>query len=112
MLQAPEFHRPPFDFLTFEQDGLPAAGVNIGWRKIFQALVIALMVVVRDEGIDLRFKISGQEIVLRKRCERPTDLTGSLSALFRRALRFGLEQSFGTNGAAFVGFGWEQHKPA
>jgi hypothetical protein len=24
VLQAPEFHRPPFDFLTFEQDGLHA----------------------------------------------------------------------------------------
>ena len=111
MLQAPKFHRPPFDFLTFEQDGLSPAGVDVGWRKIFQALVIALMVVVRDEGIDLRFKISGQEIVLRKRCERPTDLTGSLSALFARALRFGLERGFGTNSATFVGFGWEQHKP-
>ena len=66
MLQAPEFHRPPFDFLTFEQDGLPAAGVDVSWRKVFQALVIALMVVVADEGIDLRFEISGQEVVLQQ----------------------------------------------
>jgi hypothetical protein len=48
----------------------------------------------------------------RKRCERPTNMMGSLSALFARALRFGLEQSFGTNGATFVGFGWEPHQPA
>lgn len=47
-----------------------------------------------------------------KRCERATDITGSLSALFARALRFGLEQSFGTNGATFVGFGREPCKPA
>ena len=39
-------------------------------------------------------------------------MTGSLSALFARALRFGLEQSFGTNSATFVGFRWDQHKPA
>ncbi len=66
MLQAPKFHRPPFDFLTFEQDGLSAAGVDVGWRKIFQALVIALMVVVRDESVDLRFKISRQEVVFQQ----------------------------------------------
>ena len=56
MLQAPEFHRPPFDFLTFEQDGLSPAGLDVGWRKIFQALVIALMVVVANERVDLRFE--------------------------------------------------------
>jgi hypothetical protein len=48
----------------------------------------------------------------RNRCERPTVLTASPLALFRRALRFGLEQSFGTKSATFVGFGWEQHRPA
>jgi hypothetical protein len=48
VLQAPEFHRPPFDFLTFEQDGLPAAGVDISRGEVFLALVIALMVVVAD----------------------------------------------------------------
>ena len=43
--------------------------------------------------------------LLCKRCERPTDMMGSPATMFRRALRFGLEQSFGTNSAAFVGFG-------
>ncbi|HPE49711.1 MAG TPA: hypothetical protein PLR76_15010, partial [Hyphomonas sp.] len=47
-----------------------------------------------------------------KRCERPTVLTCFPLALFRRALRFGLEQSFGTKSATFVGFGSEQHQPA
>ena len=42
VLQAPEFHRPPFDFLSFGQNGLPAAGVEIGRGEVFQALVIAL----------------------------------------------------------------------
>ena len=47
-----------------------------------------------------------------KRCVRPTHMMGFPAAAFQRALRFGLEQSVGTNGATFVGFGWEQHKPA
>jgi hypothetical protein len=66
VLQAPEFHRPPFDFLTFEQDGLPAAGVDIGRGEVFQVLVIALMVVVADERVDLRFKVSGQEVIFQQ----------------------------------------------
>ena len=52
------------------------------------------------------------QFALRKRCDRPTDMMGFPAALFRRALRFGLEQSVGTNSATFVGFRWEQHKPA
>ncbi|MBI1253551.1 MAG: hypothetical protein GC196_04310, partial [Hyphomonas sp.] len=70
-----------------------------------QSLVFKQLAVpsIYDAGSD--------SLMYGKRCERPTDLTGSLSALFRRALRFGLEQSFGTNGATFVGFGWEPHKP-
>jgi hypothetical protein len=49
VLQAPQFHRPPFDFLTFEQDGLAAARIDICRSEIVQALVIALVVVVADE---------------------------------------------------------------
>ena len=64
MLQAPLFHRPPFGFRSFEQDGLSASGIDIGGREVFQALMVALMIVVTDEGIDLRFKFAGQEVVL------------------------------------------------
>ena len=66
MLQAPEFHRPPFDFLTFEQDGPSAAGVDIGRGEVFQALVVALMVVVANERVNLRFKVSGQEVIFQQ----------------------------------------------
>jgi hypothetical protein len=64
VLQAPLFHGPPFGFLSLEQDGLPAPGVNISGREVFQALVIALMVVVANERSDLGFKITRQEVVL------------------------------------------------
>ncbi len=50
VLQAPLFHRPPFGFRSFEQDGLSAPGVDVSRCEVFQALVIALMVVVADEG--------------------------------------------------------------
>lgn len=64
VLQALLFHRPPFGFRSFEQDGLPLSGVDISGREIFQALVITLMVVVTDEGHDLIFQITRHEVVL------------------------------------------------
>ena len=42
----------------------------------------------------------------RKRYERPTEIVAFPARPFARALRFGLEQSYGTNSATFVGFGW------
>ena len=64
MLQAPLFHRPPFGFRSFEQDGLSASSIDISGHEVFQALMVALMIVVTDEGRDLRFKFAGQEVVL------------------------------------------------
>ena len=55
MLQAPVFHCLSFDPFSFSQDGLAAPAVDIGGRKIVEALVVAVMVVVIDEGADLRF---------------------------------------------------------
>jgi hypothetical protein len=38
---------------------LPTPKVDVGWRQIFQALMVSLMVVVIDERLDLLFKITG-----------------------------------------------------
>ena len=40
-----------FDSFSFQQDGLTAPEVDIGWRQIVDALVVAL-IVVGDEGFD------------------------------------------------------------
>lgn len=56
----------PLDAFTVEQDGLAAAGVDIGWGKVAQALVIALMVVVVDEGLDLGIKVAGPVVVFQQ----------------------------------------------
>jgi len=41
------------------------ACVNIGWCDVVQALVVALMIVLANEGSDVRFKVTGQEVVLQ-----------------------------------------------
>ena len=64
--QAPSFDGLSFDPFSFQQDGLTASEVDIGRREIAQAFVIALMVIVRDEGLDLVLQIARQIIVLQK----------------------------------------------
>ena len=66
MKQASRFDGLPFDAFSFLQDGLTAPEVDVGWRKILQALVIATMVVVIDEGINLLPEIARQIVVLEQ----------------------------------------------
>ncbi len=53
MLQAPMFDGLAFDLLPFDQDGLAAPEVDVRGGEVAQALVIAAMIVMGDEGIDL-----------------------------------------------------------
>ena len=66
MLQAPLFDSLSFDPFSCPQDGLTAPEVDIGRCEIAQALVIAVVVVVLDEGRDLVLQIAGQIIALQK----------------------------------------------
>jgi hypothetical protein len=47
------------------QDGLAAPEVDVGRDQIVDALVVAAVVVVGHEGLDLVFQITGQIIVLQ-----------------------------------------------
>jgi hypothetical protein len=53
VLQATAGEGLSLDALPFEQDGLTATEVDVGWGKIAQALVGAGMVVVLDKSADL-----------------------------------------------------------
>ncbi len=66
VLQAPMFDGLSLDPFTLFDDGWCPAEVGVGGRHIVQALVVALVVVVLDEGLDLRFEITGQEVVLQQ----------------------------------------------
>ncbi|MBB3359548.1 hypothetical protein FHT60_003563 [Novosphingobium sp. BK486] len=46
-------------------DLLIAGEVGVGGHHIAQTLVIALVVVVLDEGFDLGFKVAGQIVVFQ-----------------------------------------------
>ena len=66
VLQAAICDSLSFDPFAFEEDGLAAPEVDVGRGEIVDALVIALVVVVRDEGLNLAFQVAGQIVVFQQ----------------------------------------------
>jgi hypothetical protein len=66
MLQATVLLGLAFDPFTFEQDGVAAPEVDVGGHLIFEALMVAAMIVVADKGGDLLFEIAWQILVLQQ----------------------------------------------
>ena len=56
-LQAPMFDGLSFNPFTLLDDGFGPAELGIGGCDVIQALMIALVVVVLDEGLDLGLKV-------------------------------------------------------
>jgi hypothetical protein len=65
-MQAPLFDGFAFDPFSLFDDGFCSAEVGICGCDVFQALVIALVIVVFDERFDLRFQIAGEVIILQQ----------------------------------------------
>ena len=66
MLQATVCDGLALDPFAFEEDGLGPPEVDVSRSEIVEALVIAGMVVMLDEGGDLAFEIAGQVVVLKQ----------------------------------------------
>ena len=66
MLQAPVLDGLSFDPFSFQQDGLAPPEVDIGRGQIVQTLVISIVVVVGDEGLDLSLEVARQIVVLQQ----------------------------------------------
>ncbi len=54
------------DLLSHLQDLRTATVVDVGWCQVGQALVIAVVVVMVDEGADLALQIPWQEVVFQE----------------------------------------------
>ena len=66
VLQAAISNGLSLDPFSIGQDGWAASEVNVGRGEIVDALVIAAVVVVVNEGRDLGFKVAGQEVVFQQ----------------------------------------------
>ena len=47
-------------FIPFHQNGFAPSEVDVGRRKVANALVISQVIIVGDEGLDLGFEIPGR----------------------------------------------------
>ena len=66
VLQAPILDGLSLDPFTLFDDGGCPAEVGVGGRHVVQALVVTLVVVVLDEGLDLGFEFAGQEVIFQQ----------------------------------------------
>ena len=66
MVQAAVLDGLVFDASPFSQDGFAAPEVNISWGEVGDALVVAMGVVVFDEGRDGGFKLPFEEVVFQQ----------------------------------------------
>lgn len=65
MLQAPLLDGLTFDSFSSFDDSFRPAEVSVGGCDVLQTFVIALVILVCDERFDLRFQVSGKEVVLQ-----------------------------------------------
>lgn len=77
MLQAAVCDGGPLDAVSFGEDRLGPSKIDVSGREVVDALVIADVIVVLDEGVDLLLKISGQVVVV----EQNAVLQGLMPAL-------------------------------
>jgi hypothetical protein len=66
VLQAPMLVSLAFDPFALFDDGFGPAKVGIGWCHVVEALVIAPVVVMLDEGADLSLQVVGQEVIFQE----------------------------------------------
>ena len=64
MLQATVCDGDAFDALAFGDDGLGPAEVDVGRGEVFDALMVADVIVVFNEGGDLPFEVARQVMVV------------------------------------------------
>ena len=66
VLQAPMFDGLSLDPFALFDDGWRPAEVGVCRCHVGQALVVSLVIVVSNEGLDLGFEIAGQKVVFEQ----------------------------------------------
>ena len=79
VMQAPMFDGLSFDPFALFNDGLRPAEVGVGGCDVIQALVIALMVVMLDERLDLTFELAEQRALTSAASVRVPSASGGRS---------------------------------
>ena len=88
VVQASAWDGLSFSPFSFQEYGLASPEVDVGWCQIADSLVVTLVVVVIDEGVDLGLEIAGQIVVLEQDA-----VLQCLVPAFNLALGLGMEGS-------------------
>jgi hypothetical protein len=65
-MQAPRFERLSFEPFSLFQNGFVTPEVDIGGCDVVQALVVTLMIAMIDEGLNLGFEVTRQDVVFQQ----------------------------------------------
>ena len=65
MLQAAVCDGLPFGLLSLRQDGPAAFKIDVGGGEVIQALVVAPVIAVLDEGLDVGLERTRQRVVFQ-----------------------------------------------
>ena len=66
VLQASMLDSLAFDPFALFDDGCSPAEVGVGWRYVVEALVIAPVVVMLNEGSDMGLQVARQEVIFQE----------------------------------------------
>ncbi len=66
MLQPAVYDCGPLDAVSFGEDRLGSSKIDVSGREVVDALVIADVVIMLDEGVDLLLEIAGQILVVEQ----------------------------------------------
>ena len=66
MLQAPVFGGASFEPLSLQQDGLAASNIDAGGGEVVSALVLAPVIVILDDGLNVGFEHTRQKVVFQQ----------------------------------------------
>ncbi len=66
MHQAAVLGGSALDALTLQQDGLPPAEINISRGQVVQAFILALVIIVLDECLDIGLKRAWQIVIFQQ----------------------------------------------
>ena len=88
MHSTPLFDRVALDLLAAFQDAGTASEVDIGWREVVQALVVAAVIVMLDEVGDGAFEVTGQVIVFKQDSAFEREVSALDFALGHRVVGF------------------------
>ena len=107
MLQAAVFDSASFGPLSLRQDDPVASNIDAGGSKVIQVFVVAPVIVILDDGLDVGFEHTRQSVVFQ-----PGPILQGLMPALDLAPGLGVERGHRTSQPKFCAIGSEREQCA